>query len=107
LKELNVIYFYIDFVKIGKKNKYVPKPEKKLNLDDSYEIEHTNSNTKTGKIETFGMNSFYNGEMIDIYKRVIDVRKLEMIYFKDRLSSTQGSFDLFMHTSFNKYKPRE
>jgi hypothetical protein len=108
LKEINVKHNNSDVVKFGKKNKYTLKPEKKANLDDSYNIEDELRNTKPSKLDTFGMNGNNTKDMIDIYKRVVDVRKLEMLYFKDRFASTFGSFDPFMkYGSFHKYVRKE
>jgi hypothetical protein len=79
-----------------------------VNRDDSFESREVKTITKPSKIDTFGLNSIHSSDMIDIYKRVIDVRNLEMVYFKDRLASTMTEFDPFMKFgSIHKNKMRE
>jgi hypothetical protein len=54
-------------------------------------------------MENFGLNSTHSKDMIDIYKRVADVRRLEMVYFKDKFATNFNSFDLMKYGT-NIYK---
>ncbi len=73
--------------------KLILKTERKLNTNDSFELDHIDIMPKSTKMDKFGKNSTHTKDMVDIYKRSADVRKLEMLYFKDKFAMSYTNFD--------------